>query len=84
VDVSAVFNTIRSSTAEQATGLQAVNQAVNAMDQITQQNAAMVEQANAASQALTQEAASIAAQLSAFRTGGTAQPAHGSGYSRAA
>ncbi|MDX3975616.1 methyl-accepting chemotaxis protein [Shinella sp.] len=84
VDVSAVFNTIRSSTAEQATGLQAVNQAVNAMDQITQQNAAMVEEANAASQALTQEAASIAAQLSAFRTGGTAQPAQGSGYTRAA
>jgi len=42
VEVSSVFNTIRASTAEQATGLQAVNQAVNAMDQITQQNAAMV------------------------------------------
>ncbi|MCR6499984.1 methyl-accepting chemotaxis protein [Shinella sp. CPCC 101442] len=84
VEVSSVFDTIRSSTAEQATGLLAVNQAVNAMDQITQQNAAMVEQANAASQALTQDAASIAAQLSAFRTGGTAQPARGSGYSRAA
>ena len=84
VEVSAVFNTIRSSTAEQATGLQAVNQAVNAMDQITQQNAAMVEEANAASQALTQEAASIAAQLSAFRTSGDARPAQGLGYSRAA
>jgi methyl-accepting chemotaxis protein len=84
VEVSGVFNAIRASTAEQATGLQAVNQAVNAMDQITQQNAAMVEEANAASQALTQEAASIAAQLSAFRTGGTAQPAQGSGYTRAA
>jgi methyl-accepting chemotaxis protein len=84
VEVSAVFNTIRASTAEQATGLQAVNQAVNAMDQITQQNAAMVEQANAASQALTAESASIAAQLSAFRTGGTAQPARNSGYTRAA
>jgi methyl-accepting chemotaxis protein len=84
VEVSSVFNTIRASTAEQATGLQAVNQAVNAMDQITQQNAAMVEEANAASQALTQEAASIAAQLSAFRTGGTAQPAQNSGYTRAA
>ncbi len=84
VEVSGVFDAIRSSTAEQATGLQAVNQAVNAMDQITQQNAAMVEEANAASQALTQEAASIAAQLSAFRTGGTAQPAQGSGYRRAA
>ncbi|GAA4177155.1 globin-coupled sensor protein [Shinella granuli] len=84
VEVSAVFNTIRASTAEQATGLQAVNQAVNAMDQITQQNAAMVEEANAASQALTQEAASIAAQLSAFRTSGEARPAQGSGYVRAA
>ena len=84
VEVSAVFNAIRASTAEQATGLQAVNQAVNAMDQITQQNAAMVEEANAASQALTQEAASIAAQLSAFRTGGSAKPAAGSGYTRAA
>jgi methyl-accepting chemotaxis protein len=84
VEVSSVFNAIRASTAEQATGLQAVNQAINAMDQITQQNAAMVEQANAASQALTQEAASIAAQLSAFRTSGAAQPAQGSGYSRAA
>lgn len=84
VEVSSVFNAIRASTAEQATGLQAVNQAVNAMDQITQQNAAMVEQVNAASQALTQDAASIAAQLSAFRTSGGAQPAQGSGYTRAA
>ena len=84
VEVSSVFNAIRASTAEQATGLQAVNQAVNAMDQITQQNAAMVEEANAASQALTQDAASIAAQLSAFRTGGTAEPAQDSGYTRAA
>jgi methyl-accepting chemotaxis protein len=44
----------------------------------------MVEEANAASQALTQEAASIAAQLSAFRTSGTAQVAEGAGYVRAA
>jgi methyl-accepting chemotaxis protein len=84
VEVSAVFGSIRGSTAEQATGLLAVNQAVNAMDQITQQNAAMVEQASAASQALTQEAASIAAQLSAFRTTGEAQAMQASGYRRVA
>ncbi|QRM56023.1 globin-coupled sensor protein [Sinorhizobium sp. BG8] len=84
VEVSSVFSAIRASTAEQATGLQAVNTAVNAMDQITQQNAAMVEQANAASQALTQEAASIATQLSAFRTSGAASAAPGTGYRRAA
>ncbi|MDX3925057.1 MAG: methyl-accepting chemotaxis protein [Shinella sp.] len=84
IEVSAVFSAIRASTAEQATGLQAVNTAINAMDQITQQNAAMVEQANAASQALTHEAASIATQLSAFRTSGQAEAAAGSGYTRAA
>lgn len=84
VEVSSVFSSIRASTAEQATGLQAVNQAINAMDQITQQNASMVEQANAASQALTQEAASIAGQLSAFRTSGMAAAAPSAGYMRAA
>lgn len=84
VEVSSVFSAIRASTAEQATGLQAVNQAINAMDQITQQNASMVEQANAASQALTQEAASIAAQLSSFRTSGRAAAASAQGYVRAA
>jgi methyl-accepting chemotaxis protein len=84
VEVSSVFSAIRASTAEQAIGLQAVNQAINAMDQITQQNASMVEQANAASQALTQEAASIAAQLSAFRTSGQAAAASTAGYVRAA
>lgn len=84
VEVSAVFTSIRASTAEQATGLLAVNQAINAMDQITQQNATMVEQANAASQALTEEAASIATQLSAFRTSGSAAAGVNSGYSHAA
>ncbi|PTM92095.1 globin-coupled sensor protein [Mycoplana dimorpha] len=84
VEISSVFSAIRASTAEQATGLQAVNQAINAMDQITQQNASMVEQANAASQALTHEAASIAAQLSAFRTSGQAAAAPSAGYVRAA
>src|SRR5690606_29606295 len=82
VEVSSVFGAIRASTDEQATGLLAVNQAINAMDQITQQNAAMVEEANAASQALTHEAASIAAQLSAFRSSGTGTVA--ADYGRAA
>ncbi len=70
VEVSAVFAQIRASTAEQATGLQAVNSAVRQMDQITQQNAAMVEEANAASQALTSESEQIAERLRAFRTSG--------------
>lgn len=77
VEVSAVFAQIRASTAEQATGLQAVNSAVRQMDQITQQNAAMVEQANAASQALTSESEQIATRLRAFRTSGSASTSTG-------
>ncbi|MGH6806462.1 MAG: methyl-accepting chemotaxis protein [Ensifer adhaerens] len=68
VEVSSVFGNIRASTAEQATGLQAVNTAIGQMDQITQQNAAMVEEANAASQALTVESEQIALKLKAFQT----------------
>jgi methyl-accepting chemotaxis protein len=41
---------------EQATGLQEINNAVIAMDQGTQQNAAMVEQSTAASHGLAKEA----------------------------
>ncbi|MCA1407780.1 hypothetical protein I6F26_27000 [Ensifer sp. IC3342] len=72
VEVSSVFHAIRSSTAEQATGLHEVNSAIGQMDQITQQNAAMVEQANASSHALTAEAEQIALRLGAFRTSGSA------------
>ncbi|MNU04568.1 hypothetical protein D3C72_2490370 [compost metagenome] len=54
------------------------------MDQITQQNASMVEQANAASQALSKDAATIAERLSAFRTSGQAAAAPAAGYVRAA
>jgi methyl-accepting chemotaxis protein len=43
---------ITSSAKEQAIGLSEVNSAVNQMDQVTQQNAAMVEETNAASATL--------------------------------
>ncbi|MDK2749023.1 MAG: methyl-accepting chemotaxis protein, partial [Brevundimonas sp.] len=60
---------ISSSAAEQATGLQQVNTAVNQMDQMTQQNAAMVEQSTAASHSLSQEADSLNAAVARFRVG---------------
>ncbi|HXV28933.1 MAG TPA: methyl-accepting chemotaxis protein [Sinorhizobium sp.] len=83
VEVSSVFDAIRVSTAEQATGLQEVNGAISQMDSITQQNAAMVEQANASSQTLTAEVEQIALRLSAFRTSGSAR-AGATGYAAAA
>ncbi len=54
---------------EQATGLQEVNTAVNQMDQVTQQNAAMVEETSAATQKLSSEAASLFSMVSRFNIG---------------
>jgi methyl-accepting chemotaxis protein len=54
---------------EQATGLKEINQAVNTMDQGTQQNAAMVEQSTAASHALAREADGLFSLLSQFKVG---------------
>ena len=47
-EIDAVIATIAASAQEQANGLAEVNTAVSAMDQVTQQNAAMVEQSTAA------------------------------------
>ncbi|WP_428426454.1 methyl-accepting chemotaxis protein [Pararhizobium sp.] len=58
---------------EQATGLKEINQAVNTMDQGTQQNAAMVEQSTAASHALAKEADGLFSLLSQFKVGEASQ-----------
>ncbi len=52
---------------EQSAGLAQINAAVNQMDHDTQQNAAMVEESNAATAVLANEAARLRASLSAFR-----------------
>jgi methyl-accepting chemotaxis protein len=57
---------IAGSAKEQATGLKEVNAAINQMDQVTQQNAAMVEQTSAASHAMADEAAALAALVEQF------------------
>ncbi len=52
---------------EQSTGLSEVSTAINQMDQVTQQNAAMVEEANAATHKLSSEADSLARLVSQFK-----------------
>ncbi|MDX3928846.1 MAG: methyl-accepting chemotaxis protein [Shinella sp.] len=59
---------------EQSTGIQEINTAVNTMDQGTQQNAAMVEQTNAASHSLAKEAASLNGLLGQFNIGDADAP----------
>ncbi|MFZ4165099.1 methyl-accepting chemotaxis protein [Brevundimonas sp. NPDC058933] len=75
-EIDSLVSEISASAQEQATGLQQVNTAVNQMDQVTQQNAAMVEQSTAASHSLAQEADTLAASVSRFRTGQAAAPTH--------
>jgi methyl-accepting chemotaxis protein len=69
-EINGIVGEIAASAAEQSTGLAEVNTAVNQMDQVTQQNAAMVEQSTAASHALAQEADTLATLIERFHVGG--------------
>jgi methyl-accepting chemotaxis protein len=67
-------NSIAETAKEQAMALRSINTAVNSMDQSTQQNAAMVEETSAASQALASEATSLSGQIAQFRFDGGPTP----------
>ncbi|WHA42102.1 methyl-accepting chemotaxis protein [Agrobacterium larrymoorei] len=67
--VNAHMDAIATAAQEQSAGLAEVNTAVNHMDQATQQNAAMVEEMNAAGAALAQESAKLKGLLSHFQLG---------------
>ncbi len=56
--VTQLIGEISSATSEQSTGIGQVGQAVAQLDQVTQQNAALVEESAAAAQSLRQQAAS--------------------------
>jgi Methyl-accepting chemotaxis protein len=63
---------ISASASEQAIGLKEINSAVNQMDQVTQQNTAMVEETSAASQMLNAEAENLKSLIARFSFGETA------------
>ncbi|MGA0604164.1 methyl-accepting chemotaxis protein [Caulobacter sp. KR2-114] len=67
--VDGLVGEITASSLEQSSGLGEVNTAVNQMDQITQQNAAMVEQSTAAAHSLKQEIAELNRLVRTFNTG---------------
>ena len=68
-EINGVVGEIAASAEEQANGLHEVNGAVNQMDQITQQNAAMVEQSTAASHGLASEIDELERLTDYFRAG---------------
>ena len=68
--VSAYMRDISAATQEQNTGIAQVNQAIIGMDDVTQQNAALVEQAAAAAQAMQEQARQLSELVSLFRLEG--------------
>jgi methyl-accepting chemotaxis protein len=67
--VTDVMAEIASSSREQASGIDQVNKAITMMDDVTQQNAALVEEASAAAQALTEQASNLTQLISGYRVG---------------
>jgi methyl-accepting chemotaxis protein len=75
---------IAAAAADQAANLRNVNGAMNEIDQITQQNAAMVEQSTAASDALSAEAKNLSGLVARFNLRSSPSGGLGKGRARAA
>ena len=65
--VSDIIGEITAAAAEQSDGIGQVNSAVTNLDQMTQQNAALVEQSAAAAESLKDQAENLAQAVAAFR-----------------
>ena len=69
VRVTDIMGEITSASQEQTMGIEQINMAITQMDEVTQQNAALVEQAAAASQSMQEQAAGLAQVVGFFKTG---------------
>jgi methyl-accepting chemotaxis protein len=65
--VSDIIGEITAAAAEQSDGIGQVNTSVNQLDQMTQQNAALVEQSSAAAESLKDQAARLAEVVGTFK-----------------
>ena len=65
--VTDIIQEISSATQEQSTSLMEVGQAVQRLDEVTQQNAALVEESSAASESLREQAGSLQHVVAQFR-----------------
>jgi methyl-accepting chemotaxis protein len=68
--VTDIMADISSAGDEQSAGIEQINQAVSEMDTVTQQNAALVEEAAAAAEAMQNQAAGLERVVSVFRLDG--------------
>jgi methyl-accepting chemotaxis protein-1 (serine sensor receptor) len=67
--VTDIVAEIAAASQEQSAGIDQVNNAVTQMDEMTQQNAALVEEAAAAARAMQEQAGELARQVGFFRLG---------------
>ncbi|PSJ37077.1 methyl-accepting chemotaxis protein [Allosphingosinicella deserti] len=74
-EVSGLVSQIAMAADQQSSALAQVNTAITEMDKVTQQNAAMVEESNAAARSLTDEATGLTRLVGRFDTGAQAAPA---------
>ena len=66
--VTDIMADISAASQEQSSGIEQVNQAITQMDEGTQQNAALVEEASASAESMRQQATLLVEAVSAFRT----------------
>ncbi len=65
--VTDIMGEITAASQEQSSGIDQVNGAITSMDEVTQQNAALVEQAAAAAESLVEQASSLMETVGAFK-----------------
>jgi len=68
--VTDIVGEISAATQEQSVGLEEINRAIVQMDEVTQQNAALVEEAAAAAQSLQEQAGHLSQTVSVFKLDG--------------
>ena len=74
--VSDIVAEIASASVEQSDGISQVNKALLQMDEMTQQNASLVEEASAASESMGAQAQELTALVAYFKVNGSAETSH--------
>jgi uncharacterized phage infection (PIP) family protein YhgE len=75
--VADIMGEISAATGEQTLGIEQINEAISQMDQTTQQNASLVEEAAAASETLQRQAGELADAVRVFKLENLLQPRAG-------
>ncbi|MET3129837.1 methyl-accepting chemotaxis protein [Oxalobacteraceae bacterium GrIS 1.11] len=78
--VADIMGEITAATLEQSNGIEEINQAITQMDEMTQQNAALVEQAAAAAESMQEQSQKLSHAVSIFKLDGDESAASASAH----